>query len=266
MDYKLLITDLDGTMLNSKSEISERNLKAVHELQRRGKFISVGSGRLYVDAIKYARQLGCQYNYNIANAGLTIFKEGEEEYVAHFEEGYYKRIVDILRYNHIPFVVMTSDYEGSFYDETSEEFVHRCRELNQGTLIDFIEADVRDLKNVYKISSSYRNVDDIFLHREVERLNRQIRADISGEYFIDLSPRGISKWTGAIRLAKEMGISTKEIIAVGDQENDMQIVANVGLGVAMKNAVDSLKKVADVVLPYTNDEDGVAYLIEKYML
>ncbi|MFQ7076076.1 MAG: HAD family hydrolase, partial [Clostridia bacterium] len=66
MDYKLLITDLDGTMLNSKSEISERNLKAVHELQRRGKFISVGSGRLYVDAIKYARQLGCQYNYNIA--------------------------------------------------------------------------------------------------------------------------------------------------------------------------------------------------------
>ena len=63
-----------------------------------------------------------------------------------------------------------------------------------------------------------------------------------------------------------MGISTKEIIAVGDQENDMQIVANVGLGVAMKNAVDSLKKVADVVLPYTNDEDGVAYLIEKYML
>ena len=86
------------------------------------------------------------------------------------------------------------------------------------------------------------------------------------EYFIDLSPRGISKWTGAIRLAKEMGISTKEIIAVGDQENDMQIVANVGLGVAMKNAVDSLKKVADVVLPYTNDEDGVAYLIEKYML
>ena len=48
MDYKLLITDLDGTMLNSKSEISKKNLEAVHELQQRGKFISVGSGRLYV--------------------------------------------------------------------------------------------------------------------------------------------------------------------------------------------------------------------------
>lgn len=266
MDYKLLITDLDGTMLNSNSEISKKNLEAVHELQKRGKFISVGSGRLYVDAIKFARQLGCQNNFNIANGGLTIFREGEEEVVAHFEENFFKRIVDILRYNDIPFVVMTSDHAGSFYDKTSEEFVHRCREINPDTSIDFVETDVRNLKNVFKISSSYKNVDHIFLHREMERLHSDIRADIAGEYFIDLSPRGVSKWSGALRIAKEMGISTKEIIAVGDQENDMQIVGNVGLGIAMKNAVDRLKNVADVVLPYTNDEDGLYHLIYEYML
>ena len=100
----------------------------------------------------------------------------------------------------------------------------------------------------------------------MERLHSDIRADIAGEYFIDLSPRGVSKWSGALRIAKEMGISTKEIIAVGDQENDMQIVGNVGLGIAMKNAVDRLKNVADVVLPYTNDEDGLYHLIHEYML
>jgi len=266
MDYKLLITDLDGTMLNSKSEISKKNLEAVHELQKRGKFISVGSGRMYVDALKFARQLGCQNNFNIANGGLTIFKEGEEEVVAHFEENFYKRIIDILRYNNIPFVVMTSEHAGAFYDNSSKDFVKRCRQINPDTSIDFVEADVRELKNVFKISSSYENVDHIILHREMERLHKDIRADIAGEYFIDLSPRGVSKWSGALRLCEEMGISTKEIIAVGDQENDMQIVGNVGLGIAMKNATQKLKKVADVVLPYTNDEDGIYHLINEYML
>ena len=266
MDYKLLITDLDGPMLSSNAEISRKNLEAVRELQKRGKHIAVASGRLYVDAVRYARELGCADHYNIANSGATVFTDGKEEVVARFDDRFYRRVVDILRYNEFPFIVLAKGYDGAFYDKSSEIYVKRVREINPDTTMEFMETDVRELTNVYKVVSSYTNVDHIIFHRELERLHHQLRAEISGEYFMELFPRGVSKWSGALRLAEEMGISPREIVAVGDQENDMAIVRNVGLGIAMKNAVPRLKNLADEVLDYTNDEDGLYHLIHEYLL
>lgn len=266
MKYKMLITDLDGTMLNSNAEISEKNLKAVRQLRKKGIYFAVASGRLYVDAVKYARQLGCSLTYNIANSGATVFNEGREIIVSRFDNNFYKRVVDVLRYNNIPFIVLAKGYQGAYYDKSSREYPDRVREINPDTVMEFRETDVRELTNVYKIVSSYTNVDDIIFHRELERLHRQLRAEISGEYFMELFPRGVSKWSGALKIAADLGIRPKDIVAVGDQENDMAIVRGVGLGIAMKNAVPRLKNVADVVLPYTNDEDGLYHLINEYLL
>lgn len=265
MKYKLLITDLDGTLLSTDKTVSKKNLQAIHKLIKAGKHVAVGSGRQYVDAYKFAKKIGCENEYNIANGGCTVFKGHTQYIVKYFDKEKYENMVNILRDKNIPFIVTTGDSQDVFYEGTNE-FEVECRRLNPDTSLKFIKKDVMTLKHPFKISSSYTNVDELFLHKEMERRDSKLKADIAGEYFVDLIPKGVSKWTGTLKLAEELGISTDEIIAVGDQENDYDIVKNVGLGIAVKNASNKLKSVADVILDYTNDQDAIYHIIHDYML
>ena len=83
---------------------------------------------------------------------------------------------------------------------------------------------------------------------------------------LEWSPKGVHKANGLSRLIAHLGIDKSEVMACGDEENDLTMVEWAGLGVAMANATDKLKSVAKLVLPKTNDEDGIAWAIEHYVL
>ena len=87
----------------------------------------------------------------------------------------------------------------------------------------------------------------------------------SEPFYIELMPLGIDKAVSLGRLSAMVGLGRENVIACGDGFNDISMVEYAGLGVAMANAQDELKEVADYVT-YSNDEDGVAYIIEKYIL
>ena len=83
--------------------------------------------------------------------------------------------------------------------------------------------------------------------------------------YADISAKGANKWTAVEYLANKLGIKRSEIIAIGDNINDMHMIYNAGLGVAMSNGSPYVRKVANKVAP-SNDNDGVAQIVEKYVL
>lgn len=82
---------------------------------------------------------------------------------------------------------------------------------------------------------------------------------------LELVPQGTNKWVGAQALLEDLELPADAMMAIGDGGNDLQLVANAGLGVAMGNAVEAVKQVADVVVA-GNDEDGVAEALERFVL
>ncbi len=87
----------------------------------------------------------------------------------------------------------------------------------------------------------------------------------SAPYFLEILDKRVTKGTGVKSLAEVLNIQPEEVMAIGDQENDIAMLEYAGIGVAMKNAIDAVKEAANVVTR-SNLEDGVAYAIEKFAL
>ena len=88
----------------------------------------------------------------------------------------------------------------------------------------------------------------------------------SRELLLEWSPKNVHKATGLSKLIEYLGIDQSQVMACGDEANDLSMIEWAGLGVAMQNAVPAVKAVANVVTPMTNDEEAVAWAIEKYVL
>ena len=88
----------------------------------------------------------------------------------------------------------------------------------------------------------------------------------SRELLLEWSPKNVHKATGLSKLIEYLGIDQSQVMACGDEANDLSMIEWAGLGVAMQNAVPVVKAVANVVTPMTNDEEAVAWAIEKYVL
>ena len=88
----------------------------------------------------------------------------------------------------------------------------------------------------------------------------------SREMLLEWSPKNVHKATGLAKLISHLGIDQSQVMACGDEANDLSMIEWAGLGVAMQNAVPEVKAVANVVTPMTNDEEAVAWAIEEYVL
>ena len=88
----------------------------------------------------------------------------------------------------------------------------------------------------------------------------------SRDILLEWSPKGVHKANGLAKLIGHLGIDQSEVMACGDEGNDLSMIEWAGLGVAMANATDEIKSAANLVLPKNNDEDGIAWVIEHYVL
>ena len=108
---------------------------------------------------------------------------------------------------------------------------------------------------------------EIDTNSSIEITNTNLHTEKEGDYyFIDINKKGISKGKAIIKLTSELNIQLDEVICFGDSMNDKTMFDVLNNTVAMKNASENLKKIAKYTTEYTNDEDGVAKFIEKYIL
>lgn len=272
MNYKLVAIDMDGTLLNSNNEISKRTRKAIEDATKQGVHIVLATGRILKSAEHYARNIDLN-SYILACNGAIIMNESRDIiYNQPMNLEIAKRVMELGTelgiYYH--FYDRSKFYSNIYIKEIANYYNTSTLKL-KGQSIDIdIFDDHNELLNrenfeVYKFLFIDDAKEKLALLRQELSTFKEINVSSSWDNNLEIMDNKVSKGMGLEFLSKKLNINPKEIIAIGDNENDLSMIQFAGLGVAMDNGDEAIKSQADIVTR-TNDEDGVARIIEKYIL
>ena len=287
--YKLLAIDLDGTMLNSYGMVTENTKKAIKDTINKGTEVIIASGRP-IDSIKtIAKEIGSE-NYFIAGNGALIYdiKKDEIIYEKFMNKQKVLEIIKICEENSIAYNIYTEKtiiakglkynvlyyYKENLKKEESkktnitivEDVYEYIKSLENEKFLKITVCD--KTKSVFNsIIRKLRTVEDIdvldVLHMS-RKMIKQGTEDVPIEYYYtEISLKDVDKWNAIEYLAEKMNISRDEIIAIGDNINDKEMIENAKVGIAMGQSTPVITEIADFVTS-NNNEDGVARALEKY--
>lgn len=265
--YELIALDMDGTLLNHKKEISIGNYNAIRAAQAKGKKVVIATGRPLVGVKRYLAQLEMvtDDDYVIAFNGALVqtaktgrviskktleWEDYQSLYALSLELGVH---IHALSEHHVmtPVPNPYTDVEAEI--NLIETEVIAVAEVSKSCTI----VKVMFVDEPSKLDEAMTKLPD--WAKEKYTIVR------SADIFLEFLENTVNKGTGVAAIAKEMGITHKEVICVGDAGNDIDMILYAGLGVAMENAFDYVKDIADFIT-LSNEEDGVAHVIERYML
>lgn len=293
--YKMLVLDMDGTLLNENQEISQKNIIAIEKAKRLGVKVVLATGRSIYGIEKYLKELDLisDNNYSVTCSGALVLNNSN------------KRILQCnnLSVDEIKYIIQSSkklNLKLNFFSGKNmlidtynliSEFDSIANNLNLKTLnLDLLheENTVAKATLINEDISIIEEIKSIFPSICLEETDISFNKDFNRDLFKDTSrlpleflekftvvkttpftyeiiKKNINKKTGIEILAEELHIIPEEIICIGDSGNDIHMIEYAGLGVAMGNAFEEIKESADYIT-CTNKEDGVAHVIEKFIL
>ena len=271
MGYKLIASDLDGTLFNKKGELSKQNYDAIKTLYEIGVYFVPTSGRSYGEMPKVLKE-NPYIRYYIGSDGSTIYDKKTNtthslslprelshfildkffEYpvnmMLHADNDSY---VDADRHN-------VDDYKAHNYSENWVNFVF---ETNKpvGNFKEFAYT-----KDVESFVTFFKNHNDLLACKDFFGVHPELLVAQSNKYNLEVFWKNAGKGNAVLKLAEILGIDKSETIAVGDSTNDLTMIKAAGLGLAMENAVDELKAVANKVI-CSNEQHSAKYILENYI-
>lgn len=260
--------DLDGTLLDEEKRVSERAKKALCEAKNRGIQIALLSGRMPHAVQMVERQLGFSCIVG-STAGTYIMMDGRcignhtmdlHNIILIFEKIARKYNVPLWVYQGTKWYVTKIDY----YVQRESNIIHLDPEV-----IDPYELTKRmERENVAPNKLLFGASEDVIDAIKIDLQNADY-PDLdfarSDTLYLEIMPKGANKGEALHTICDVLGIRSEKTIAFGDQELDIEMLTEAGLGVVMANAPENIKKIADAITS-SNNEDGVAIAIEKYVL
>lgn len=273
MKYKLIATDMDGTLLNSENKISNRNTKALHKAIEKGIYVVLSTGRILNSALYYAKAIELNNPIVACNGAIVSCKDGNNilyEKTINIDTS--KKIVKFAEEHDIYYHFYSQDTFYSkemnesvlkFYESFEESF--KKQQLSLKILDNPTEILNKERPEVYKFIFIEDDADKLLNFREKLNSIGDINISSSWSNNIEVMSKGVSKGNGLKYLCDTLNIDNSQIVAIGDNENDISMLEIAGLSVAMGNGDKIIREYSDVITD-TNDEDGVAKAIEKYVL
>ena len=265
MKYKLIVLDLDGTLTNSQKEITPRNKETLIRVQEQGVRLVLASGRPTYGIVPLANELrmnefgGFILSYN----GGEIINWGTQEMI--YENVLPNDVVPVLyecaRSHQLS--ILTYDGAEIVTENSQDPYVQKEAFLNKMAVRetnDFLTDITLPVAKCLIVGDAGK-----LIPVESElciRLQGKINVFRSEPYFLELVPQGIDKALSLSVLLENIGMTREEVIAIGDGYNDLSMIKFAGMGIAMGNAQEPVKKAADYIT-LTNEEDGVAEAIER---
>ena len=269
MKYKLLVLDVDGTLLNDEREISKRTLAALLKVQQMGVRIVLASGWPTYGLMPLAKtlELGNYGGFVLSYNGCQIIKAQNGEIL--FERRINPEMLPYLekKARKNGFAIFTYHDDTLITDSPDNEYIKNEALLNNlkiiredefSTAIDFAPC------KCMLVSDKEKALIGLEQHWE-KRLAGTLDAFRSEPYFLEVVPCGVNKANTLGALLEHLGVTREEVIAVGDGVCDVTMLQLAGMGVAMGHSQDSVKVCADYVTA-SNEEDGVALAVEKLIL
>lgn len=265
--------DLDGTLLTDRKELTSRTRKALEKAIQKGVIVLVATGRPWMGVPEELQNLQ-GIRYALTSNGARVIDTGRNKVLFEhlLEPGPAKKALEICgKYDTLQEIY----FDGQGYAQAEKmkyvERYHRNPSMWEYTrktripvedLYSLLEQENRGLD---KVQALFAYMDE--RRRAWEELSMEEDLELVGSlgYNIEINARGVNKGTALVELGRMLGIKREEIMACGDGDNDTAMLREVGFGVAMGNAEEEIKQAADYVT-LTNEDEGVAYAIEKFIL
>ena len=265
----MVVTDLDGTLLNEKKEVTEKTRKAIHALKEKGILFGIASGRPVESTQLLSKDWGIEQDISflIGMNGGTIYDcktQQKDEYylmagetileiIEHFKD--MNVLLHILVGNHrytnlsTPDTVKHATLFGEVETQVDLDIFLKGKQINK-LLLHLL--DPNDMDEVKRRASTFSSP----LYTSFQTANNLY------EY---VHP-SIHKGFGIEKVCKHFDIPAQEVVAFGDAQNDLELLEYAGTGVAVQNACDEIKAIASYVSEYTNEEDPLGHYIEEFVL
>lgn len=270
LPYSIIALDLDGTLTNSEKIITPRTFDALMKAQREGVRLVLASGRptFGIAALANQLQLADYGGYVLSYNGGRIIDWCEKTVI--FSQVVDQKLVPILYdfaekaqlpiVTYLPEAILASKNEGEYLAEearingmpivVAQNFVEEAMQISGGSTKFLIPGEPELL---------------IQLESEMKAaLSEQMEVFRSAPFFLELPPKGIDKAQSLQRLLTHLGLERESLMAFGDGFNDLSMIQFAGQGVAMANAVEEVKSIADFVTT-SNEEDGIAHALEQLL-
>ena len=289
--YKLITVDLDGTLLNKYGEVSEYTKNIIKKVTDQGILVVLASGRISESVLTIAKEIGAN-KYYISGNGSVLYDMQKKEiiYEKYLSKEKVLELIELCEKNSIYYNIYTEssviakslNYNVAFYNyENTKKSSDKKTEIN---IVDDVYNYIKTLntnkflkmticdENKIVFSSILRKVKDIpdidvleVSHMSKKKIKMGTKEVSVGYYYTEVSSKNVDKWYAIEEIMKKENIAKEEVISFGDNNNDILMINNAGLGIAMGHSNEQVKKVAKFVTQ-TNDEDGVAKALENIIL
>lgn len=269
MSIKLVAIDLDGTLLNSQRQVSEENKRAIQKAKAQGVKVVLVTGRPLKGMLSVLEDCGLTEEGDLGltyNGGLVQWTQTGEtlSQITHSKTD----VLDVYKLSQkldLPcnFIDLDTVYEPPYPKDKPSQYSRHMKALP------YEPVDMTDLPDPFPINKIVMCWDQEELDQKVQEIPDTYRERYtimkSRDNLLEVLPKAVDKGKGLKLLSELLDIALDEMMAIGDQENDLAMVQTAGIGVAMSNALDSVKENAQFITR-SNDEHGVAYAIERYVL
>ncbi|MBA4493575.1 Cof-type HAD-IIB family hydrolase [Paenactinomyces guangxiensis] len=263
----LIALDLDGTLLKDDKTISTRTKQTLKRVTEAGHKVCIATGRPYQLSKKYYEEL--RLDTPLVNFNGAFVHHPHDPHFGRYHSPLHlptvKQVIatcEKFKVCHIMVEVLDTVFIRSQDEILEDTFLTTDRTIHKGDLIQILQDEPTSIL----IKPRDDHYDELFARLQ------QAHAEVIEQRkwgapwnIIEIVRSGINKWVGLQKIAAYYGIPHKHIITFGDEDNDTEMIRYAGQGIAMGNAIHSLKQIADSVTT-SNEEDGVAVYLEKTLL
>ncbi len=259
---KLVMTDIDGTIYTPENGISDSVKNCIHNLTANNIKVVIATGRTFKSAKTVADRIGIKCPLVCYQGALINSYDGEIFDAKYLDEKIAREIIKDFRKRNIHLNVYVDDV---LYVENDNEYI---KDYIGDKGIDYFKVDSFDELDFSKLNKMLAiRYDFVFINQLVEELRKkypEIYTVKSQNYFCEIANKNATKGNALKFLAKKYGIEINEIMAIGDQNNDIEMIETAGIGVAMGNGTEDIKLKADYVTDRI-ENDGFVKAVEKFI-
>mgnify|MGYP002708396289 CR=1 FL=1 len=289
--YKLIAIDLDGTLLNSYGEVPKENIEAIKKVTEKGIKVVLASGRISESVYQIAKETGAD-QYFISGNGAMIYDIQTQNviYEKFMDKGKILELIKLCEDNSIFYNVYTEDmviakslnYNVAFYyHENAKKAQEKKTNINivkdvysyiqKSNVKHFLKMTICEENEIIfkRILRKLKEVSEIEVLDVSHMSSKKIRSGTQevkvDYYYTEITKKNVDKWYALLEIMKREEIKPEEVMAIGDNMNDLGMIKNAGMGVAMGHSNPQVKEVANFIT-LDNNEAGVAKAIEEIVL